>query len=90
MKLGNNFTYVLDLDKTRANLFPNFSRHYLITDISLPKNYKLTYFMFLYVQALIGVQKVSVFTYFVCIGNSKICSDICQKYLRLIFRNCYT
>ena len=81
MKLGNNFTNVLDLDKMRVKLFPNFSRHYLITDISLPKNYKLTYFIFLYVQALIGVQEVSVFTYFVCIGNSKICSDICHEYL---------
>ena len=42
MKLGNNFTCVLskspkgsvnyeDLDKTRVKLFPNFTRHHLIT-----------------------------------------------------------
>ena len=47
VKLGNNFTCVKgsgnykDLDKTRVKLFPNFTRHHLITHTN---NRKVTSF----------------------------------------------
>ena len=54
MKLGNNFTCVLsksskgsvnyeDLDKTRVKLFPNFTRHHLITHTNLTYNESETF-----------------------------------------------